>query len=42
MPDDAKICPSYGTPVASGNELNIKDIANFAGNRPKDEYDAMK
>lgn len=42
LPDDAKVCSTYGTPVASGRQINIKDITNFAGNKAKDEYDTMK
>lgn len=35
MPDNAKVCPSCGTPVPSGNDMNMKDIANYAGNKAK-------
>ena len=41
LPTDAKVCPSCGTPVASENEINIKDIANFAGNKAKDALDTI-
>lgn len=36
LPDDAKVCPSCGTPIASGNEINMKNIANYAGTKAKD------
>ena len=42
LPDDAKACPSCGTPVASGNEINVKDIANFAGNKARDAFETIK
>lgn len=42
LQNDAKVCTTCGTSVASGNEINIKEIANFAGNKAKDEYDTMK
>ena len=41
LPDDAKVCPSCGTPVTSGNEINMKEIANYAGNKAKDAFDTI-
>lgn len=41
LPDDAKVCPSCGTPVASGNGINMKNIANYAGNKAKDAFDTI-
>jgi len=41
LPDDAKVCPSCGTPVTSENEINMKEIANYAGNKAKDAFDTI-
>ncbi len=41
LPNDAKVCPSCGTPVTSGNDINVKDIASFAGNKAKDTLDTI-
>lgn len=42
LPNDAKVCPSCGTPVAANNEINARDIANFAGNKAKDAFETIK
>lgn len=42
LPEDANVCPACGTPIAKNNEINVKDIANFAGNKAKGALETIK
>ncbi len=42
LPSDAKACPACGKKLAANNEINMRDIANFAGGKAKDALGAVK